>query len=367
MSIKVHITDPLTGRKACVVDGEEENALVVATRVLKTYENTIKFFSDTTYGSDMNQDASFSGTPENVHNGNGIDDVYWTASSISGVKYTFNYAAGAPPAAHGGTNVIRTNAAAVGNVMQIDKGSNLTVSSYTALTIWIKVINNWAAGDSYSVYGWDTGTVAQVGTAVFLEDYFSFSTFNTWHLISIPLTDMGLTSGTIDAIRIEAITKSGAAPDFYMDDIQFQETGGSIKFVVNADKDTWFHVDEFTISVADAITGTLADATMPYLAYDKFLGVTLTVGLNYQRVQDGKTLFTQTVLSLMDFMQLPGTIIAGSGSDGTNTWVTLRSQHMEPLLLKPENDDELSFTVSDNLSGLLHLRISAGGRTENRA
>jgi hypothetical protein len=30
------------------------------------------------------------------------------------------------------------------------------------------------------------------------------------------------------------------------------------------------------------------------------------------------------------------------------------------------DEDELSFTVSDDLSGLLHLRISAGGKIEQR-
>jgi len=35
-------------------------------------------------------------------------------------------------------------------------------------------------------------------------------------------------------------------------------------------------------------------------------------------------------------------------------------------VLKSEDKDELSFTVSDDLSGLLHLRISAGSKIEER-
>jgi len=58
--------------------------------------------------------------------------------------------------------------------------------------------------------------------------------------------------------------------------------------------------------------------------------------------------------------------MTGYGSDGTNTWVTIRANHWEPLLLKAENEDSLSFLVNDDLSGLLHFRISAACRKEIR-
>jgi len=66
----------------------------------------------------------------------------------------------------------------------------------------------------------------------------------------------------------------------------------------------------------------------------------------------------------MDFMQLAGTEVVGTGSDGINTWVTIRAKHIEPLLLKYEDDDSLDFVVSEDLSDLLHFRISAGCKIE---
>jgi hypothetical protein len=39
---------------------------------------------------------------------------------------------------------------------------------------------------------------------------------------------------------------------------------------------------------------------------------------------------------------------------------------MEPILLKHENDDKLTFTISEDLSGLLRFRISAGCKVEYR-
>jgi len=89
-------------------------------------------------------------------------------------------------------------------------------------------------------------------------------------------------------------------------------------------------------------------------------------GINYRREQKGEVKFTQTLFSLLDFLQLPGTEISAMGGDGTNTWITLKVIHMEPILLKHENDDKLTFTISEDLSGLLRFRISAGCKVEYR-
>jgi hypothetical protein len=58
--------------------------------------------------------------------------------------------------------------------------------------------------------------------------------------------------------------------------------------------------------------------------------------------------------------------ITGSGSDGTNTWVTVNMQFTEPVILKAEDEDGMSLTVNDDLSGLLVLRVGAGSKVEAR-
>ena len=113
--------------------------------------------------------------------------------------------------------------------------------------------------------------------------------------------------------------------------------------------------------------GTLADASMPNIPYDTFLGVTLASGLGYVREQNREILYSSTSHNMFDIMQIPETTIAGCGSDGTNTWVTIRVVHTEPFILKPENDDKIYFTISDDLSGLLEFSISAGCRIESRS
>jgi len=364
MTLGYYIQDPVTKRRAEVLDDIEHNGLVVRTYPLKTYENSLQFFSNADYGVDMNQNAAAGGTPEKIHDG--TDSVLWTASDIvGGGKTTFNSTNQNHTAA--GTKSIKVDNSPVDDVFQIAKGSDIDLNNYVSLSMWIYVDKDWKNNDRIDVYGWDTDTGAQVGVRVDLSDYFSFNSYDVWHQLIIPLLDMELeATTTLDAIRFVIVTKEGKSPKFYIDDIQFEETGTPIAFEIKPDKGTWLHVKGFTISVADALASTLAEAGLPFLAYDKFLGVTLAAGITYQREQNGVTKFTQTIKSLLDFMQLAGTKISGSGSDGTNTWVTLEVIHQEPLLLKSENEDTLRFTIAEDLSGLLQFRINAGCKIEER-
>jgi len=352
------------GYHADVVNGTgEAHALVVATRPLKVFENDIRFFTNDEHGANMNINAAVGGTAEEVHNG--IDDVLWTATDIvGGGKTTFN----STEQHYEGARSIKVNNAPTGDIFQIAKGSDLDCTGYVSLTMWVYPDKDWKRNDVVDVYGWDTGTGTQVGDAVDLSDYFSYDDYDTWHKVTIPLTDMGdlAVSTTLDSLRFKQTAKEGKAPKYYLDTIQFEETGTPVPFVIAPDKGTWLHVESFAVSVADAMAGTLLNGTLPAYAYDKVLGVTMSAGLAYQRIQAEKVQFSQTIASLMDLMQMPGTVISGHGSDGTNTWLTAQIKHQQPLILKAEHSDKLQWTVSEDLTGLLHLRISAGCSVEVR-
>ena len=365
MSIENYITDPATGRQARVVDGEEEeHALVVATRPLKTYENVVGFFSNSEFGIDMNQDASAGGTPEKIHDG--IDSILWTASSIvGGIKFTFDSTDQNHTAA--GSQSIKSNNSPVNDVFQIAKGSDIDMNNYVSLTMWIYVDQDWAIGDDIQIYGWDTGTNTIVGDPVSLQDYFSWFSFGSWHKVTIPLTDMGnvAVSTILDSFRVSIVAKDVKSPIFYIDDIQLEQTGVPVEFSVKPEVGTWLHVTDYTIVASDALASTLADGTMPNLSYDKLLGETLVSGINYRRIQGNEVRFNIIINNLLNILEIPNAFIE-SGSDGTNTWVMIKIKHPEPILLKPEDEDRLSLTISENLTGLLQLRVSFGGRKEYR-
>jgi len=370
LAVKNHITDPATKNSAQVdATTGEDQALVVATRPLKTFLNKIEFFTNSDYGINMNQNAAIAGTPEHVHDG--IDNVYWTGSAIVGGKTTFNSADQNHTA--GGSQSVKTDNPDVNDVYQFDRGSNLDLSGYLSLTIWIYVDKDWKAGDSIEIYGWDTGTASQVGNAVALEDYFTWGIFDVWQNISIPLFDMSLT-GTIDALRVKQISTEGKAPKYYLDDIQFEErteTGNLITFTVEPAKNKWLHVHGFTVIIADNdydSTGTGTE-TMPAIPYDSLLGETLEKGILFQVVTNKEVIFAILLRQLSDLMQIPGTTFGSYGSavDGTDTWVTINVTFTQPTILKSEHLDHLNAIVAEDLSGLDILRIAATCSEEDRS
>ena len=367
MPVHSVIKDAATNKTAQVdsPDGEK-SGIVAVTRPLKTLTSTIKFFSNDDYGVDMNQNGSLGGADENVHDG--LDNVYWTGTSIAGTKFDFND----NTVFHDTANSVSSTNAAVNDTMQFAKGANLDVSGYVALEMWIYVDNDWTAGDSIKIYGFDIG-VGQIGNSVNLEDYFNWGIYDTWHKVTIPLVDMGLAAGTIDAVRIEIVTKLVKSPLFYIDELKFKQTGDSIVFTVTPDKGTWLHVKSIMITAVDDLTGIVdvlkdtANATMPGLAYNNILGVTaLASGLTYQRVRAGETVAAYTSHQLSDWMQFPNAQLMAAVSDGTNTMININTAFSIPEILRAEDGDGLRMLVQDDLTGLIMLRMACGCMVEQR-
>ena len=367
MGLESYITDSSNHNKAHVVthnDKDSKNALVVATHPLKTYENELRFFTSPIYGIDMNIGRTIDLT-ENVYNGG--DNTYWTGSYVVAVKWDLT----STDQAHTGTRSVKANNPNINSSIQFLKSSDITLTNYNELSIWIYVTSDWEAGDNISIYGWDSGTGTKVGINASLGNYFNFSLYGVWQKIIIPLSDMNLTGETIDALRVQVISRGGAkSPIFYLDDIQILGLAGEPgagTFTVKPELGTWIHVSRISISLADDVTGIVADGTMTGLSYNKLLGLNaLSSGILYQRVENNKIIQTLVIRQLSDYLQFPTATINSAISDGTNTFVNLNSQYTEPIILKSENKDRLQITINDNLSELLLLRATVGTKLERR-
>jgi hypothetical protein len=368
MTLKINITDPATGVQARVVDHEEDNALVVATRPLKTFTTHTTFFLNDTYGREMAQNGAFGGTPLLLHDG--VDTAAWTFSQVAGAKWT----ADSTDRYYADAASMKCNNPSVGDIMQIinnvGPGNNIDMTgNYVALTFWINVDSYWLGGDSISLYAFVDGS--QVGNKVNLEDYFPWSDYDEWHFVNIPLTDMGIESSSIDAFRIENETREGGlSPIFYIDEWYLQETGAAIIYTVEPDKGTWFYIKTFHTTFVDAYNADNADSTMPHLSYNKILGMDVTAGyVLRQYIGEGDTPTGEDrVTSLMDLLSYPYATISNNISDGTNTLITIENSYPEMLhlVLKSENLDKLTFTIEDNFGDLLYFRVSVTGYVEQR-
>ena len=374
MSVKVNIAGGCGhGFKADVTEEmTEKHGLVVATRPLKTFTTRIAFATHGTYGREMNQNASYGGSPVLIHNG--IDDVAWTMTQpVGGADWTANstnrfYAGAASAYCNRAETLDRMQV-----INNLGPGNDIDLNgNYTAITMWLNVDNNWAANDSFSLCGVLDG--AQVGNKVYLEDYFDYTVTDIWHYLTIPLTDLGIDALSIDAFWVECEAIQGTKPRFYIDNWYLQATGAPIAFSVKPSEGTWFHIDMVRITMADAYTGIVTvagateNATMPGVSYDKFLGMTPSAGMKLEGYRNRELVpgTGSQVTDIGDMLALPSTKITNAISDGTNTCITLERSFPHPIVIKAEEDDELRITIEDDFSALLKMQFSCIGCVETR-
>lgn len=355
------------GQIADVVDGDEMHGIVVATRPLKEYTNKLTFFTNDTFGRDMNQDASFGGNPDEIHDG--IDAVYWTASAISGA-WTFNSAAQNHTPA--GAQSIDATGTLNGNEALFTRGAPIALSGYVALTGWI-YITSWGAVGTRHVELRARLATADIGNTVNADDYVDTATIGSWQKFSIPKSDLGLGGENIDELVVQTINSGGAAPNYYLDDLQWEETGVDLFYTVVPEIGTWLHIDKLMVVYADAYTGIVTvagnteNATMPSIPYDGFFGVSaLDSGIIYHRHGEGVIQVTSPIKQHSDLMNFSNAQVTGYGSDGTSSWVSVVVNFSAGVILKSEDDDFLELHITEDLSGLDMLRFSAGGFEEQR-
>lgn len=366
--IKSIITD-LKNNSSANIDSNSDlgNGLIVATRPLQEFDFRTQFFTSDTYGIEMNQNATFGGTPvlvydENVGSGSGE----WNTSAISGT-WTFN----SVTQHYNGSVSIDGRATATNDVMSLAPGTgSFNFAGYTAITGWI-YITTWGVGiKAINIYGWNTTTNTVVGITVNIANYINTGLFNIWQKFTIPLSDMNLVNQTINTLRIQVI--GTPPPDFFLDYIRIQETGGTIEYTLTPQSENermYVCAVNFTFvgpySAITTVAGSTENATFPNLSYNKLLNLTaLTNGIRFVRVQNNITKTNITIQTLFDFMSIANTNIQSFFSDGTNAFLKLILIYTDPIKLGNINSDYLSIYINDDLSSLLKFRTSACCKVE---
>jgi len=318
---------------------------------------------NTENGAAMNIDAGFSGTPDNVHNG--IDTVYWTGSNIIGSSVTFNSTDTGTGWPTDGTRSVYVNGPSLNDVWEFDKGSSLDLSGYVAITMQIYIDRRWNGADSVEIYGWDGS--AEVGIRAKLEDYMNETNYDVAQSITIPLTEMELESSSITGLRMEFVANTGTSPEFYLDQIQVQQSGGDVEYRTFHNVERQFSASKFVISIVDALNPAVTNiGGMDPLSYNQLLGVSsLSNGILLRSIIDGEIDFSGRLYNLQDFLRV-GFKISNSMSDGTNTAITLEQDLVTPLIIEgPQSRNYISMSISDDLTGLLDLRAGLRGYEVN--
>ncbi len=329
------------------VTGHHHGLVVLSYPLLETEPATL-FFQNSTFGIAMNQNIAFGGTPELIFDG-GSGGTEWTGSIIQG---TWNFA--------NAGKVTITNANNNDSAIFDDAGT-IDMNGFTAITGKVDLDTYTPANNKIVIQFGLAG--ALLGNPVNLDDYIDTGDF-VEQSFAIPKIDLGISALTVDEMTITITRTTGPKPDIKFDDFQIEETGTPAIFEVPVAQGERFHIDELTFAYADALAGTLADGTMPALAYDKILGVSaLSIGFNIRRTKNEKTLFSAIIKTL-------GAHIAAGAkpdvpwSDGINTFVILRVIFQRPLILSGKASDTLTIQINDNMSGLLQFTASARGSLE---
>jgi len=248
---------------------------------------------------------------------------------------------------------------------------SLDLTNYYAVSGWIYIVSWSLVGvKNLDLYGFNITAGIPVGVAANIGNYVDKTILNRWQKFLIPLTDLDLAYHTIQGIRI-AITSSGGGsiPSFYLDDIQFEKRGltQAIEYTIEPLDGQWLHIEKMRLFLADNVPTTLADATMPALSYDDFLGIdTLESGIVFQRIQNYEITDVSILHNISDFFQYPNSKLDVNISDGVNTFIIIGTELPCPEVLKFETKDKLRITIRDDLTPLLQLRIMVSGRREIR-
>lgn len=319
----------------------------------------VKPFFNVTHGFDMNKNGASGGTPEKIHNG--TDDALWTASALSG---TWDFASTTNPRA-GGTKSIDATATTKDREALFEDATSTDMTNFVALTGWI-YITAWGPNGSNNVGVRARLNGVDVGNQVNLSDYINVGTFNIYQKFSIPKADLGLTTQTVDELVAKTLADPGATPpDYFLDDIGWEQTGGPIVFEINPTPNTVYLVKNLIfVGVSTFDSRTTNPMNVKHMSYNKFFGQPkLTAGLISTTTINNVTTFAGAFLQNADFSLIPYTDIEVFG-DGTTTWYRFQTLFHEQIRLNSTTNDNMQFIIGDDLSGMPFLQVFSNGKTE---
>jgi len=332
----------------------------VYTERRKDLRQTVRPFSDVSGSINMNLNVGFTGTPEPIHDG-GDDAGAWVGSAIAG---TWNFAS--TDQANGGSASISAVDTGNDDEALFASGGTITMSNFTTLTGFVFLTNFSTKGVKHIEVRFRNAGV-NVGNSVNLDEFIDTGDLNVWQNFAIADTNFGLNGDTVDEMVVKTVaTGGGPSPDYYLDDLQWEQSGTPREFMVEADTGTWLHVHSINFVMADNISGGVANGTMPGLDYNSFLGLgKLSIGFTRRSVLGGVIEFGGVTRTVGDFAFAGSTELTSHLSNGTNTFVKVHIPVEVPIILKSELGDKLSVVINDNMSPLLLFRgnVSAGEET----
>jgi hypothetical protein len=352
MPISARIVDGEGLTSAELVKRDDKYGVVVATTPLLVSFPVGRPLLNETFGSAMNQNVSFSGTPEKIHDG--TDSVLWTGAAGAG---TWDFADTTDPQA--GTKHISITSANNNDIATFTDATETNMSNYTSITGQVQLVSNYDPTTNSILLRFQNNGVF-VGVAIDLNNYIDTGLTGAYQSFIIPKVDMQVDDVTVDQLDITITKSSGQKPTIYFDTIQIEEVGNPLVYGLRANQGTRFRITEIVFTWVDVGTGGTA------YAYNKLGAISrLANGLVFSATVGGKVIFSTTINQLSDLLRAGG-LRENLVDDGTNTLVSVAIHLFEstPIVLDYIDDDEISVTVNDDISGLLEFTTFVRGHEE---
>ena len=360
--IKFEIGSATSGKTAEVIrdenhaNGKEANkpfGIAAYTHPMDHHINNNIIASNDTYGPDLNISISAGGTPLLIHNGG--DSSGWSASAISGI---WDFVS--TTQANTGTQSVDAFATVNGEeaLFNGDSGA-ITFNNYEALSGAIYV-TGWGTKGTKDVSLKFRLAGTDISNEINLSEYISTTTVNEWQNFTIGLTDFAISGTTLDQLVVKTIDIGGGPPpNYYLDDIQFEETGAPAIYTMTPEKGQRVSAQALELTLVDDLNPTSTDGASYGFSYNKILNLNaLENGIIFRWYRKNKLRFSGNVKNLFNLLNLPGARIVTSISDSTNTMLKIRLDFSTEIELLGSEDDRIEIVIQDDLSGLLEFRAT---------
>ena len=308
----------------------------------------VRFFTNDTFGADLNVTATTPTTTTIVHNGG--DTVAFSATNVSGNNYVFN----STTVAHTGTASIDASGTRNGDIASFTN-STLNVASYDSLDGYI-YITSWPTNGNkdFTLQLYDGG--APIGIAVNLSNYVDENNQDVWQLFSIPMVDFQSLNVTFDEIRITTVDAGqGNAPSIYLDDLELVAAGQSRSVVYSVCPEPGELMEVRKIKWIAAVTKLKVE-------YDEFFGIPqLSNGFTLSFKTKGQITSQFFAKDFYDMLQFPNVHLeTWEGQTETIYQLTMEIPEEQSVLIG-QLEQCMELTVRDDLSSLIRFRASVQG------
>ena len=137
-----------------------------------------------------------------------------------------------------------------------------------------------------------------IGNPIALAPILNQNLFNVWQTFTINISEFNV-AGDFDQVIIQqTATGGGPAPNYWLDKLDFQESGGTIDFIYQPQIDEIFHIKKISTTFVDNYTG--------LLEHDKILSLsTLANGNSIRIITGGEILAGLPLRNLYEYMDFP--------------------------------------------------------------